>query len=129
MKRTVTALSVIALALGIGACGNSDPVAVETVTVSASPTTTTETVAVRQPGNSAQVDLYIRHINRILAATGESMSEEEALDFAESMCGFLDAGNSPYDAAQLIEEEGFPREESSGLIVKAIGASCTEHLK
>lgn len=129
MKRTLAGAAIAALAFGLTACGSDQPTAVETVTVSASPTTTTETVAVRQPGNAAQIDLYVRAINNMYAENGQpAATEKQALDLADSMCNFLDAGNSPYDAAQLLEDEGFPKAYTSEMVSKGIGAACTEHL-
>ncbi|EQM30184.1 hypothetical protein N601_29010 [Rhodococcus erythropolis DN1] len=45
------------------------------------------------------------------------------------MCDLLDVGNSPYDAAQLPEYEGFPPEFTSQMVAKGTGAACSEHLR
>ncbi|KHJ74685.1 DUF732 domain-containing protein [Rhodococcus sp. Chr-9] len=104
------------------------------------PATTTTTVASesrsaapqsegRQPGKPIQVDIYVRALADMYASNGQpAPSRAEALEFADSMCGFLDAGNSPYDAVQLLNEEGYPEEYTGDIVPKAIAAACTEHL-
>lgn len=48
------------------------------------------------------------------ASNGQpAVSEQEARGLADSMCDLLDVGNSPYDAAQLLEHEGFLQEFTS----------------
>lgn len=125
----------IACILTLSACssGNAD--------TSSEPNTTTPSTsadsgfeqeneaAERQPGQPIQVDIYVRALADMYASNGQpAPSRAEALEFAESMCGFLDAGNSPYDAVQLLNEEGYPEEYTGDIVPKAIAAACTEHL-
>ncbi|WP_068162720.1 DUF732 domain-containing protein [Rhodococcus phenolicus] len=131
MKKIAYA-TIAASTLLLTACGSSDETSppTKTVTVEAAPTTT-ETAAQtgRQPGNAAQVGIYVRAVNDMYASNGQpSIDKAEALELADSMCNFLDTGSSPYDAAQVLEEEGFPREYTSELVAKGIAAACTEHL-
>ncbi|TJZ81387.1 hypothetical protein FCG67_01765 [Rhodococcus oryzae] len=137
MKRLILlGITVGLAALGLTAC-SEDSAPIETVAASADQTTparSTDRNLVdtlnrgRQLGAKVQVDMYVRELNSILAATGETMSRADALELAGSLCNFLDAGNSPYDAAQVLESEGFPKEHSAALVPKAIAAACTEHL-
>lgn len=131
MKKIAYA-TIAASALLLTACGSSDETSppTKTVTVEAAPTTTdTAAQAGRQSGNAAQVGIYVRAVNDMYASNGQPpIDKAEALELADSMCDFLDTGSSPYDAAQILEEEGFPREYTGELVAKGIAAACTEHL-
>lgn len=128
MKRTGVVAILLALTLATG-CGSSEQTeAQEKVSTVRAVQADTRSSTVRQPGAPIQVDMYVRHLNGILAATDERMTEAEALALAESMCNFLDVGNSPYDAAQMLAESGFPMEYAESMVPKAIAAACTEHL-
>lgn len=83
----------------------------------------------RQPGQPVQVDIYTRALADMYASNSQpAPSRTDALEFADSMCDFLDAGNSPYDAVQLLDDQGYPSDYTSDIVPKAIAAACTEHL-
>ena len=78
--------------------------------------------------SEAAVSMYVRQLNDILAPEGESMELGEAMSIAASMCDFLDAGNSPYDAVQLFASKGVPESAGAKIVPLAMGAACTQHL-
>lgn len=132
MKLALIGLAACALALSACSSDNADT-PTEPTTTTATATSEPRAAATqsegRQPGQPIQVDIYVRALADMYASNGQpAPSRAEALEFAESMCGFLDAGNSPYDAVQLLNEEGYPEEYTGGIVPKAIAAACTEHL-
>lgn len=123
MRRTVLAVTAATLLAAAG-CSSDD-----TTTVVTETTSTTVTSTERTAGQPVQVDMYVRAVGEMYASSGQpAPSKTEALEFAASMCDFLDAGNSPYDAVQLLNEEGYPKAYTSEIVPKAIAAACTEHL-
>lgn len=120
-------------ALGTTAC-SGDPAQVEPVAASVEQTTTAREVppGIKSSGkhqpSEAAVSLYTRRLNEILAETGESMTLAQAMPLAASVCQFIDGGNSPYDAVQVLEKSGIPEDSAMEIVPLAVGAACTQHL-
>lgn len=128
MKLPLAALAAALLTVTACSTGDDTTTPADTTTVTDTSTATTEP-EVRKPGQPIQVDIFVRAVGEMYASTGQpTPSQAEALEFANSMCNFLDAGNSPYDAVQLLNDEGYPPEYTGDLVPKAIAAACTEHL-
>lgn len=127
--RLLLAGSAIAL-LALTGCATSEqstdlePVATQTTQASA---TVAPPAGKHQP-SEVQTSMYVRKLNEVLAKTGESMTLAQAMPLAASMCEFIDAGNSPYDAVQVFTESGVPEDAAMEIVPLAMGAACNQHL-
>lgn len=82
----------------------------------------------RQPGSDVQKRLLVDAVNDMYESNGQPpVSDQEAFGLAESMCNFLDAGASTYDAKQVLDEEGYPDDHTAQIVAYGIAGFCNEH--
>ncbi|MCZ4557998.1 hypothetical protein O4215_20765 [Rhodococcus maanshanensis] len=121
------------MVVGLAGCGGDpgdggDPAATSAAAAPATAQAVKAEPSRKHQPNEAQVSMYVRRLNIILAKTGESMTLEDAMPLAASVCEFIEMGNSPYDAAQVLEKSGVPEDAAAEIVPLAMGAACNDKL-
>lgn len=109
MKKIVTAVSAIALTIGLSACGSQ--------TESQQP----------QQQEQAESDIDSRFADIVRDNTSVTGTDDEFATLAGLVCESLDQTNDVYAQVETLVESGFTNEDASFFVGASIGAYCNEH--